>query len=204
MGEGLKPFWSALQQSGVVNILKCFVWSEGERKFMPVSLKRFWGVPTGTRIKIAYDVLDRSKCHFVCGSWLSAYVYQTVLDQLRRNGGPSEIFTELHFRAPGEMVRFDVIGWSGDALFCIECKSGSFAAKEDRIEQFKETLALTQAVFGQVLPPNIEYKFYLVFDPQLNEDAVVRETLQECGVIALPITELRREFYPKVDLAAAE
>lgn len=147
------------------------------------------------QVLLVYEKMDIGLARLVEGEWLNCYVSHIIFDQLSRNMVPFELYTNLSYRAPADLIRaageFDVIGRMRDTVVCVECKSGRLDAKRgDFTEIARKTNSLKTVLEAQG-PGEIAFHFFVVYDPDQNDPAEVAGELARDGIRAVRPNEVR-------------
>src|SRR6202035_2426863 len=161
-------FLEFLQKEGIGRVDQCRI--QKDDKWKPFRLEWFRNNEKETNVHIVFSVKDQAAFRLLRGEWLNAYVYNIILDHLTRNRASFELYTDITYRAPADVIRvigeFDVIGLFQNKLICVECKSGRVTSgKNDTLEAVVEKIADLQKAVGSVSREKVEFLFYLVFDP---------------------------------------
>ena len=150
------------------------------------------------QVLVVFTPGDPDAYRFLHGEWLNAYVYNIIQDHFTRNDVAFELFTNVSYQAPQDIIRvageFDVIGSVRNQLICVECKSGKLLNQKNTIEDIvKKITDLKRAVYSMSSREAVEFVFYLVFDPTLNDETEVNNRLKESDLKALRPDQVRPE-----------
>jgi hypothetical protein len=150
------------------------------------------------QVLVVMNLADLDTYRFLQGEWLNAYVYNIVQDHLTRNEVAFELYTNVSYQAPADVIRvageFDVLGSVKNQFNCVECKSGKLLSQENVIETIVQKVSdLRRAVDSMSNAETTEFAFYLVFDPILNDEAAINERLKDTGLTPLRPDQVRVE-----------
>lgn len=183
-----------LERSGVLRIKRMLIKArEGQWK----PFKREWMMrdSESESVLLVYEKMDIGLARLVEGEWLNCYVYHIIFDQLSRNMVPFELYTNLSYRAPADLIRaageFDVVGRMRDTVVCVECKSGRLDSERgDYAEIVRKTNSLKTVLEAQS-SGEIFFHFFVVYDPDQNDPAAVAGALAPSGIAAIRPSEVR-------------
>jgi hypothetical protein len=190
-------FLEFLQKEGIGRVEQCRIQKDGVWK--PFRLEWFRNNEKETNIHIVFKVKDLAAFRLLRGEWLNAYVYNIILDHLTRNRASFELYTDITYRAPADIIRvvgeFDVIGLFQNKLICVECKSGRVTSgRSDTLETVVAKIADLQKAVGSVSREKVEFLFYLVFDPTLNDENEIARSLEGSSIKPLRPDQVRAEI----------
>jgi hypothetical protein len=189
-------FVKFLETSKVLKFKK-FVIKNKENQWKPFKVEWF-SRRQDTPVLAVFTIKDADGLRFLQGEWLNAYVYNIMQDHFSRNQAKFELYTNVSYRAPADVIRiageFDVLGRLGTRLICAECKSGRLLAENGVIASVIAKIAdLKKAIdFVSVTPS--DFIFYLIFDPTQNDETEVRTQLENSAIKALRPDQVRAEI----------
>jgi hypothetical protein len=176
---------------------KKFLIKSKEEQWKP--FKREWfSKRQETSVLAVFTIKDAEALRFLQGEWLNAYVYNIMQDHFSRNQAKFELYTNVSYRAPADVIRiageFDVLGRLGNRLICVECKSGRLLTDNGVIASVVTKISdLKKAIdFASATPS--DFIFYLIFDHTLNDETKVRAQLENSGIKALRPDQVRAEI----------
>jgi len=186
-----------LKKWGVITDYKAF--SKDWKKKAFVAAKMYWILKRNPNDIVRFE-WEKGKSDFdalISGHWFSAFAYSIIVDHLRRLGSDYETYTLVRYIAPREVKDssgdLDVVARAGGKILMIECKSGSLKRFEDR-DDFAEVINKAEAlreVFVQADSEIIDYTFWLVYNPYLNDPNEVARELQDTGIVAVKPEDIR-------------
>lgn len=150
-----------------------------------------------TDVFTVFSVNNPTRFTFLEGEWLNAYVYYIILDHLTRNRAIFELYTNVSYKAPADVIRFagefDVIGQVRNKLVCVECKSGISLIDRNTISNVIDKISDLRTVVNSVSKEPIDFFFYLVFDPAQNDETEISRALEHSGIRPLRTDQVRAE-----------
>jgi hypothetical protein len=172
-------------------------------KWKPFRMEWFRNNDSDAVVLTIFKVQDVAKFRFLQGEWLNAYVYNIISDHLRRNQATFELYTNVSYRAPADVIRvageFDVIGLVQNKFICVECKSGRIA-NEDSISSIGLKISDLRTAVDSVSREKMDFLFYLVFDPTQNDEQQIASLVAESGIRALRPDQVRPEIVKTFEL----
>jgi hypothetical protein len=146
-------------------------------------------------VLLIYEKMDIGLARLVEGEWLNCYIYHIIRDQLSRHELPFELYTNLSYRAPADLIRaageFDVVGRMRDAVVCVECKSGRLDGRRGDFAEIVRKTDSLKTVLAAQSTGELGFHFFLVYDPDQNDPQAVTDVLAEDNVIAIRPSEVR-------------
>lgn len=142
-----------------------------------------------------FEIRDRNFYDLIFGHWMTCYVKNTIKDHLERNNKVFEIYANVSYSAPRDVIRsssdFDVIGMSGESIFCIECKSGRFDPERGDITNIAERITDIRTVLKTFADSGQNINFSLVYNPFANKKDSILAPLKDDGIAVLKPSEVR-------------
>lgn len=181
------------EEWGVIDGRRILVRS-GERKWIPSKLSWLRDEPE-TEVLLVYEKKDPALLEFMKGEWLNAYVYDIIDDQLMRHEVAYELYTDVSYVAPQDVIRaaseFDVIGRFRDTVVCVECKSGRLDAKRGDFDALIQRTEAVRTVLSSMGEGETHFLFFVVYDPVTNPESEMKERLEPRSIRPLKPTEVR-------------
>lgn len=129
------------------------------------------------------------------GHWMTCYVKNIIKDHFERNNKIFEIYANVSYDAPPDVIRsssdFDVIGMTGDSIFCVECKSGRIDEKRNDVAGIGDRIADIQTVLETFAKSDQNINFSLVYNPFSNKDASIFKPLTDNDIDVLKPSDVR-------------
>jgi hypothetical protein len=205
MRKSLKEALLDLEKRGVVNGRRLLSRNK-LGKWTPFELKWLRDDPE-TDLLVVYEKKDPSRLQFLKGEWLNAYVYDIIEDQLRRHEVAFELYTDVSYKAPSDLIRaaseFDVIGRFRDKVVCVECKSGRLDADRGDFDDLVQRTEALRTVLSSMGGGETHFLFFVVYDPKLNSEEEMRERLEPAAIRPLRPTEVRPVMARELESALA-
>ncbi len=193
MRKSLKTALPDLERRGVIDGRRILVRNK-ERRWTPFDLRWLRDEPE-TEMLLIYGKKDPALLQFMRGEWLNAYVYDIIDDQLMRHEVPYELYTDVSYSAPQDVIRaaseFDVIGRFRDTVVCVECKSGRLDAKRGDFEDLIQRTEALRTVLSSMGEGETHFLFFVVYDPALNPEEEMKEQLEPKSIRPLKPAEVR-------------
>jgi hypothetical protein len=160
-----------------------------------------------TELLVVYGKRDAASFQFLKGEWLNCYVYDIIDDQLRRHEVAYELYTDVSYSAPPDVIRaaseFDVIGRFRDKVVCVECKSGRLDAKRGDFDDLVQRTEGIRTVLGSMGTGETHFMFFVVYDPTVNPEEEMRRRLGPAAIRPLRPTEVRAVMARELETALA-
>jgi hypothetical protein len=193
MRKSLEDALVDLEQRGVIDGRRALVRNK-ERRWTPFKLAWLRDEPE-TEVLLVYEKKDRALLEFMKGEWLNAYVYDIIDDQLMRHEVPYELYTDVSYSAPQDVIRaaseFDVIGRFRDTVICVECKSGRLDSKRGDFDDLIQRTEAVRTVLSSMGQGETHFLFFVVYDPVSNPEEEMRERLEPRSIRPVKPTEVR-------------
>lgn len=193
MRKSLKGALLDLERRGIIDGRRILVRNK-QRRWAPFELKWLRDEPE-TELLLVYEKKDPALLQFMKGEWLNAYVYDIIDDQLMRHEVPYELYTDVSYSAPQDVIRaaseFDVIGRFRDTVVCVECKSGRLDAKRGDFDDLVQRTEAVRTVLSSMGQGETHFLFFVVYDPATNPEEEMRERLEPRSIRPLKPTEVR-------------
>lgn len=163
----------------------------------PFEIEWFKNDERDKEIIAVFNINNIERFRFLQGEWLNAYVYHIIFDHLTRNRADFELYTDISYQPPADIMRvpgeFDVIGKVGNKLICVECKSGIILNERNTLSKVTEKIGALQDAVNSVSKEQVEFFFYLVFDPAQNNEGELLGLLRNSGIKPLKPDQVRPE-----------
>ena len=189
-------FIKFLETSKVLKFKKFLIRTK-ENQWKPFKIEWF-SSRQETPVLAVFTIKDANRLRFLHGDWLNAYVYNIMQDHFSRNQAKFELYTNVSYRAPADVIRiageFDVLGRLGTRLICVECKSGRLMAENGVIGSVIAKITDLKKAIDFVSATPSDFIFYLIFDPTQNDEAEVKAQLENSGITALRPDQVRAEI----------
>jgi hypothetical protein len=199
MRKSLEGALVDLEQRGVIEGRRALVRNK-QGRWAPFKLSWLRDEPE-TELLLVYEKKDPGLLQFMRGEWLNAYVYDIIDDQLARHELAYELYTDISYSAPQDVIRaaseFDVIGRFRDTVVCVECKSGRLDARRGDFDDLVQRTQALRTVLSSMGEAETHFLFFVVYDPVSNPEAEMRERLEPSSIRPLKPTEVR-SFVVKV------
>lgn len=193
MRKSLKAALLDLERRGLIDGRRILVRNK-QNKWSPFELKWLRDEPE-TELLLVYEKKDPALLQFMKGEWLNAYVYDIIDDQLMRHEVPYELYTDVSYSAPQDVIRaaseFDVIGRFRDTVVCVECKSGRLDFKRGDFDDLIQRTEAVRTVLSSMGQGETHFLFFVVYDPATNPEEEMRERLEPQSIRPLKPTEVR-------------
>jgi hypothetical protein len=193
MRKSLKGALLDLERRGLIEGRRILVRTR-ERRWSPFELKWLREEPE-TELLLIYEKKDPALLHFMKGEWLNAYVYDIIDDQLMRHEVPYELYTDVSYSAPQDVIRaaseFDVIGRFRDTVVCVECKSGRLDSKRGDFDDLIQRTEALRTVLSSMGQGETHFLFFVVYDPVTNPEEEMNQWLGPRSIRPLKPTEVR-------------
>ena len=193
MRKSLKDALRDLERRGVIDGRRILVRNR-EQRWTPIELRWLREEPE-TELLLIYEKKNPGLLQFMRGEWLNAYVYDIIDDQLMRHELPYELYTDVSYSAPPDVIRaaseFDVIGRFRDTVVCVECKSGRLDAKRGDFGDLVQRTQALRTVLRSMGEGETRFLFFVVYDPATNPEEEMRERLEPAAIRPLKPTEVR-------------
>lgn len=188
----LKIILRILEDNADAKITSVLVKTDGDKKFKPFKWKE-WSFVEGHTYMVIYVPNDAKLRHLLLGDWMTAFIASVIEDHLTRNNVHHEVFTKLSYSAPVDIIRsqsdFDVISMFEGKTFCFECKSGVIGRElAGEVFQKAQEIAL---VLERFAPSVDEFRYFVVYDDQVNEDEFVLSLFEGSRVEPRRIDQIR-------------
>jgi hypothetical protein len=148
-----------------------------------------------TELLVVYRKKDQAAHTFMRGEWLNCYVYGIIEDQLSRREVPFELYTDVSYSAPPDVIRaaseFDVVGRFRDTVICVECKSGRLDAPRGDFDDLVQRAEGVRTVLSSMGEAETQFLFFVVYDPVVNEEAEMRRRLDRHAIQPLKPAAVR-------------
>jgi hypothetical protein len=205
MRKSLGPALLKLQDQGIIEGRRILCRNR-QRKWMPFRLDWLRDDPD-TGLLVVYEKKDSARLHFLKGEWLNCYVYDIIDDQLRRHGVPYELYSDLTYKAPPDVIRaaseFDVIGRFRDKVVCVECKSGRLDAEHGAFDDLIQRTEALRTVLSSMGAGETHFLFFVVYDPSTNSEEEMRRHLEPASIRPIRPTEVRAVMARELESALA-
>ncbi len=159
--------------------------------------KREWirGNDEDKNILTVYDLIDNNMARILQGEWLNCYVYQIINDQLSRNSVNYELYTNVAYSAPRDLIRhasdFDVVGKIQDTVVCVECKTGRLDVQRNDLQSIVDKTNDLKAVLSKIGGQEMSFKFFLAYDHTLNDEAKINDFFEKHEITPVLPTDIR-------------
>jgi hypothetical protein len=185
-----------LEKSNILKFKK-FLIRNKEDQWKPFKVEWF-SKSQDTSVLSVFQVTNPESLRFLQGEWLNAYVYTIMQDHFSRNQAKFELYTNISYRAPADVIRiageFDVIGRLGNRPICVECKSGRLLNESGLISSIVGKITDLKKALDFEAATASDYIFYLIFDPTQNDEKEVRAQMEGSGIKALKPDQVRAEI----------
>ena len=182
-----------LAEQGLIKGKKILIKSK-EGKWSPFKWEWFRDDPDA-RLLIVYEKRNAALLNMLHGNWLNSYVYGIIDDQLVRHNIAFELYTEVVYKAPADVIRsgsdFDVIGRFRDTVICVECKSGKLDASRGQFDHIIQRTKDMRTVLSSMGTGEVNFLFYVVYDPEMNTEEEMTARLQEHDILPLRPNQVR-------------
>ena len=193
MSHGLKEALELLNKKEVIRTRKILTRNK-EKRWVPIKPDWLRDDP-GTQVLLIYEKRNSSLFNLLQGIWLNSYVNDIIDDQLVRHGVPFELYTQVVYKAPQDVIRtvsdFDVIGRFRDTVICVECKSGKLDARRGHFEEIIQRTEDVRKVLHSMGTGEVSFLFFVVYDPELNSEEEMRTQLESRDIRPLRPNEVR-------------
>ncbi|HYD38676.1 MAG TPA: hypothetical protein VEA60_13750 [Allosphingosinicella sp.] len=193
MRKSLKAALLDLERREVIDGRRMLVRNK-EKRWTPFELRWLRDEPE-TELLLIYEKKDPALLQFMKGEWLNAYVYDIIDDQLMRHEVPYELYTDVSYRAPQDVIRaaseFDVIGRFRDTVVCVECKSGRLDFNRGDFDDLVQRTEAVRTVLSSMGEGETHFLFFVVYEPATNPEEEMRERLEPRSIRPLKPTEVR-------------
>lgn len=123
--EAARGFLDAMIRAEVIASYETWMYSHRDKGWDQINPKRIRHLNPRQPIGIKFDLIKGGLSSFVGGDWLTAYAFQIIDDHLSRNDFDYEIYTQVRYEAPPDVLRvsgdFDVLTRAGQKALLIEC-----------------------------------------------------------------------------------
>lgn len=164
------------------------------KPWAPVELKWLRDDPE-TELLIVYGKKNPGRVQFLRGEWLNCYVYDIIDDQLTRHEIAYELYTNVSYSAPADVIRaaseFDVLGRFRDTIICVECKSGRLDAARGDFGDLVQRTQVLRTVLSSMGQGEMRFLFFVVYDPVSNPPEEMHSQLEPHSIRPLRPTEVR-------------
>jgi hypothetical protein len=205
MRKSLKSALLELEKKGVIEGRRILCRNR-ERKWMPFQLKWLRDEPE-TELLLIYEKKHAARLQFMKGEWLNCYVYDIIDDQLRRHEVAYELYTDVSYRAPPDVIRaaseFDVIGRFRDKVVCVECKSGRLDAERGDFDDLIHRAQGVRTVLSSMGAGETHFMFFVVYDPNVNPEDEMHRRLDPASIRPLRAAEVRSVMARELESALA-
>lgn len=193
MRRGLKATLLDLQKRGIIEGRRLLAKNKGN-KWAPFELKWLRDEPD-RQLLVVYEKKDPATVQFLKGEWLNCYVADIIRDQLARHEIAFELYTDLTYAAPADLIRssseFDVIGRFRDTIICVECKSGRLDAERGDFQDLIQRTEAVRMVLSSMGSGETSFLFFVVYDPVSNNEQAMTRELTPNSIKPLKPTEVR-------------
>lgn len=193
MRRSLKDALIDLERRGAIEGRRMLVRNR-QGRWAPFELRWLRDEPE-TELLLVYEKKDPALVQLMRGEWLNAYVYDIIDDQLMRHEIPYELYTDVSYSAPQDVIRaaseFDVIGRFRDTVVCVECKSGRLEAKRGDFDDLVQRTEALRTVLSSMGEAETQFLFFVVYDPVANPEEEMKEWLEPRSIRPLKPTEVR-------------
>jgi hypothetical protein len=193
MRKSLRDSLPDLERRGLIEGRRILVRNK-QGKWAPIELKWLRDEPE-TELLVVYEKKDPALVHFMKGEWLNAYVYDIIDDQLMRHEVPYELYTDVSYSAPQDVIRaaseFDVVGRFRNTVVCVECKSGRLDSKRGDFEDLIQRTEALRTVLSSMGQGETHFLFFVVYDPVTNPEEEMNHWLGPRSIRPLKPTEVR-------------
>jgi hypothetical protein len=203
MRKSLAPALRELEKRRVIDGRRLLCRNK-ERKWVPFELDWLRDEPE-SEILVVYEKLNAGLLQFMKGEWLNCYVYDIIDDQLRRHDAAYELYTDVSYTAPADVIRaaseFDVIGRFRDKVVCVECKSGRLDPEHGAFEDLIQRTEALRTVLSSMGEGETHFLFFVVYDPTSNPEEEMRRRLEPASIRPLRPTEVRSVMARELETA---
>lgn len=193
----IRQFFTMLKQAILISGFKILSAKFQSRKqsWIEADLEKLRYLPQNHPIRIEFTGLNARIHSFLTGHWFNAYAYLVFEDQLKRLDSDFEIYPRVHYEyaSAGRRTQgdFDVIINIGRRLLLVECKSGRMNQIEGR-DDFAEIVRKVELIKQAFRSTRITgYNFILMYNPEANDPAIVREYFPVRGIEPVTPQEIR-------------
>lgn len=187
-------FMHAMATVGFLGDLRLERYVYSKEQWIPLNERKIRYMTSNPRLRYRFRVATPELLGILTGLWFNAFAFDVVHDHLSRNEIDHELFTNVVYHSPRDLVHddgdFDVLGRFMDKILLIECKSGRLQGKHEVLDDVIAKSDGVRRVFELSGEPD-ELVSVLLYNPHLNDPAKVRERLDGTGLIAVKPDELR-------------
>ncbi len=144
---------------------------------------------------ISYEKKSNNLLQMIKGEWLNCYVHNIINDQLIRHSIPFELYTNVVYKAPPDVIRsksdFDVIGRFRDTVICVECKSGKLDESRGDFNHIIERTEALRHILGTIGEVDAQFLFFIVYDPEMNSEEEMNHGLDGHDIHPLRTNQVR-------------
>lgn len=199
----LEEAFTLLHEKGVLKFKKTLIQNR-EGRFTPFRWEWLRDDPDA-RLLVVYEKRNVALAHMLTGHWLNSYVYGIIDNQLSRHEVPYELYTEVAYKAPPDLIRtasdFDVIGRFRDTVICVECKSGRLDDKHGQIRDITQRTEDLRTVLSTMGAGETEFLFFVVYDPEMNDAEEMAAKLKPFDIHPIRPNEVRSVIARTLDAA---
>lgn len=193
MRKALREALVGLEEKGIIEGRRMLCKNKAG-KWAPFELRWLRDEPD-TELLLVYEKKDLEALAFMKGEWLNCYVYDIIADQLMRHEAAFELYTDVSYSAPADVIRaaseFDVIGRFRDTVVCVECKSGRLDPERGAFEDLVQRTEGLRTVLSSMGTGETRFLFFVVYDPALNAEADMKRRLDPKSIAPLKPSEVR-------------
>lgn len=197
----LEDAFNLLHKEGVLKFKRVLTRTK-EGHWVPLKWKWLRDDPEA-RLLVVYEKLNPALVHMLGGHWLNAYVHAIIDNQLTRHEVPYELYTEVVYKAPPDVIRaasdFDVIGRFRDTVICVECKSGKLDEKHGQVSDIVQRTKDLRTVLSSMGTGETKFMFFVVYDPEMNSSEELAPQLILHDIRPLRPTEVRAVIAKMLD-----
>lgn len=183
-----------LENTKAISVLKLLIKTK-EGKWVPFKRNYFRDSASKEQLLLVYRKGDARRTRLLEGEWLNCYVYEIIRDQLTRHGIPFELYTDLTYRAPKDLIRaaseFDVIGRFRDTVVCVECKSGRLDAARGDFNDICQRTEAVRKVLSVMGERETDFLFFVVYDAAANPPEEMERHLGPSEIHAIQPSQVR-------------
>jgi hypothetical protein len=193
MRKSLREGLLGLVDRGIIEGRRIFC-KTPKNNWAPFDLNRLRDDPE-TMLLIVYEKEDHNALAFMRGEWLNCYVYGIIEDQLSRHDVAFELYTDVSYSAPPDVIRaaseFDVVGRFRDTVICVECKSGRLDPAHGAFEDLVQRTEGVRTVLSSMGESETHFLFFVVYDPVLNTEEEMKRRLEPHRIQPLRPNDVR-------------
>ena len=164
----------------------------GNPSWIPLDERQAGKYEPNTPMRVRLKSQSTAMRSLVTGEWLNAYAAKLVSDHLTRNGLAHEIYTNVAYQAPLDIINvssdFDVLVQAEHQVAVFECKSGRLVEADYR-SLVQKSSGLTR-VF-QLTRTRDSLATLLLYNPSATSPERVANGLAGSGIIAVTPDQVR-------------